>query len=166
MTRKQNAFTLVEILIVVVILSILAAVVVPQFNEAVESSERSGGNTMVTEMEKAICNFHADIGHWPGEDEAANPGVIVAADLKDDLMSTSLTDRYGNAVPSYYEEWPVNPMTKGDDIAVHQVAAGMTMADAVAATDNTVAWSIIVWAHGVDATAISKVKVVGGTVEP
>ncbi|MFP4355633.1 MAG: prepilin-type N-terminal cleavage/methylation domain-containing protein, partial [Phycisphaerae bacterium] len=34
MTRKQNAFTLVEILIVVIILGILAAIVIPQFTSA------------------------------------------------------------------------------------------------------------------------------------
>jgi general secretion pathway protein G len=166
MTRKQNAFTLVEILIVVVILSILAAVVVPQFNEAVESSERSSGSTVTSEMEKAICNFRADIGYWPGEDAAGAPGVIVAADLQDDLMSTSLTDRFGNPVPAFYEEWPVNPMTKTEDVVVTKVGPGVSEADAVAATDNTVAWNIIVWEHGADATVISKVKVVGGTVEP
>jgi general secretion pathway protein G len=34
MIRKNNAFTLVEILIVVIILGILAAIVIPQFSEA------------------------------------------------------------------------------------------------------------------------------------
>lgn len=39
--NRSNAFTLVEILIVVVILGILAAIVVPQFTKASESAVRS-----------------------------------------------------------------------------------------------------------------------------
>lgn len=41
MNRNRTAFTLVEILIVVVILGILAAVVIPQFTSAAEDSKLS-----------------------------------------------------------------------------------------------------------------------------
>jgi general secretion pathway protein G len=41
MKHKQTAFTLVEILIVVVILGILAAIVIPQFTSAAEDSKLS-----------------------------------------------------------------------------------------------------------------------------
>jgi general secretion pathway protein G len=41
MTRKNNAFTLVEILIVVIILGILAAIVIPQFTEASNDARTS-----------------------------------------------------------------------------------------------------------------------------
>ena len=41
MTRNKNGFTLVEILIVVIILGILAAIVIPQFSEASEEARLS-----------------------------------------------------------------------------------------------------------------------------
>lgn len=41
MTRQRKAFTLVEILIVVVILGILAAIVIPQFTNASEEANAS-----------------------------------------------------------------------------------------------------------------------------
>lgn len=40
-SRRRTAFTLVEILIVVVILSILAAAIVPQFNDATADAKKS-----------------------------------------------------------------------------------------------------------------------------
>lgn len=39
MYRKRNAFTLVEILIVVVIMAVLAATIIPQFNSSTEDAQ-------------------------------------------------------------------------------------------------------------------------------
>ena len=39
--RARHGFTLIEILIVVVILGILAAIVIPQFTDAAEEASRS-----------------------------------------------------------------------------------------------------------------------------
>jgi len=55
MTRKHSAFTLVEILIVVIILGILAAIVIPQFteasNDARESAMKSDLQTVRSQLE-------------------------------------------------------------------------------------------------------------------
>ncbi|MEL7087296.1 MAG: prepilin-type N-terminal cleavage/methylation domain-containing protein, partial [Planctomycetota bacterium] len=47
-TLKAKGFTLVEILIVVVILGILAAIVIPQFTSASESAKAS---SLVTQLQ-------------------------------------------------------------------------------------------------------------------
>jgi general secretion pathway protein G len=47
-TRKTQGFTLVEILIVVVILGILAAIVIPQFTSA---SETAKGSSLVSQLQ-------------------------------------------------------------------------------------------------------------------
>ena len=55
LSRTRRAFTLIEILIVVVILGILAAIVIPQFtdasNEAMEASVRSQLQTIRSQIE-------------------------------------------------------------------------------------------------------------------
>lgn len=58
---RQRAFTLVEILIVVVILGVLAAVVVPQFANA--SQEASVGSTR-TELEKLRRAVDVYMARW------------------------------------------------------------------------------------------------------
>ncbi|MEO1510630.1 MAG: prepilin-type N-terminal cleavage/methylation domain-containing protein, partial [Planctomycetota bacterium] len=65
-SRKQlRGFTLVEILIVVVILGILAAIVVPQFTNAAE--EARGGNlaSQIRSIENQLELFRARNGAYP-----------------------------------------------------------------------------------------------------
>ena len=62
---RTYGFTLVEILIVVVILGILAAVVVPQFSEAAEEAEISVTASNVRAVTQQIAVYHAEHGDYP-----------------------------------------------------------------------------------------------------
>ena len=52
--RVRNAFTLVEILIVVVILGILAAIVVPQFTNATQDAQAGNIQTQLDTLNNQI----------------------------------------------------------------------------------------------------------------
>lgn len=52
--RLKRAFTLVEILIVVVILGILAAIVVPQFSKATEQAAKQATVSQLTKIREAL----------------------------------------------------------------------------------------------------------------
>ncbi len=41
MTHYRNAFTLIEVLIVVIIMAVLAATIIPQFSSSTEDAKRS-----------------------------------------------------------------------------------------------------------------------------
>ena len=58
----RNAFTLVEILIVVVILGILAAIVVPKFSNASEQSAQTAFVTSLNEHVKVANISYASAG--------------------------------------------------------------------------------------------------------
>ncbi|HYE63905.1 MAG TPA: type II secretion system protein [Phycisphaerales bacterium] len=59
----RRAFTLVEILIVVVILGILAAIVVPQFSTATEDSQRTAVADQVRKVRQALAVYYVRNGN-------------------------------------------------------------------------------------------------------
>ena len=64
-TNRRNAFTLIEILIVVVILGILAAVVVPQFTNAADDANAAAVRTQLQTLRGQIELYRAQIGSDP-----------------------------------------------------------------------------------------------------
>jgi len=99
--RAEKAFTLVEILIVVVILGILAAIAIPQFSEASSQARLNSllGNLQTVRSQIELYKVqHGDL--LPGQ--AAFGGNVTEADFVDTLMNDPV---YG----SYLQRFPVNP---------------------------------------------------------
>src|SRR6266487_1269572 len=63
----QAGFTLVELLIVVIILAVLAAIIVPQFSSATIDAQESALDANLARMRSAIELFHAQHSNvYPG----------------------------------------------------------------------------------------------------
>ncbi|HEV2295819.1 MAG TPA: prepilin-type N-terminal cleavage/methylation domain-containing protein [Tepidisphaeraceae bacterium] len=96
MTRNiKRGFTLVEILIVVIILGILAAIVIPQFTNASEDARRSSMTSQLQTLRSQIELFklqHKD--NLPG----VTAGAFSEAEFWRHL--TTKTDMYGAANPA------------------------------------------------------------------
>jgi general secretion pathway protein G len=110
MKRMNKAFTLIEILIVVIILGILAAIVIPQFTEASDdakvSAVKSDLQTVRSQIE--LYNFQHD----------------APLDETDDIVTqlTSKTDADGtvNAAGEfgpYLQQFPTNPYQSSNTVA-------------------------------------------------
>jgi prepilin-type N-terminal cleavage/methylation domain-containing protein len=122
----RNAFTLIEILIVVVILGILAAIVIPHFSNA---SNLARENTMKDELRylrTQVIVFkaqHGDISPgYPGGDVAATPDGTNFAD-----QMTRYTDAKCNVVATadgahpfgpYLSQIPTNQINGKSDVKI------------------------------------------------
>src|SRR5438309_9304519 len=60
-----HAFTLVELLLVLVILGILAAIVIPKFSGRTEQAREQAAITQISAFKTTLENFEVDTGQYP-----------------------------------------------------------------------------------------------------
>ena len=102
MNRMNKAFTLVEILIVVIILGILAAIVIPQFTQASNDARDSSITSNLQTIRSALALYR--VQHGDKFPEAA----------KFEAQMTGKTDASGAAggtLGPYLPSIPANPVT-------------------------------------------------------
>ena len=68
-TERHRGFTLIEIIIVVIIMSLIAALVVPRLFKKVEKSKQQITKTQIVLLENAIKMFKLDTGRYPTSKE-------------------------------------------------------------------------------------------------
>lgn len=67
---KQHGFTLIELMIVVAIVTILAALAVPAYRSWVVRDQVTAGMSLATSWEVAIANYYATVGNMPANEKA------------------------------------------------------------------------------------------------
>jgi general secretion pathway protein G len=77
-TGRQRGFTLIEIMIVMVIIAMLAALVGPRVMNALGSSKVKASRIQIETLSNSLDSFHLDTGRYPTQQEGlaallANP---------------------------------------------------------------------------------------------
>ena len=67
--QNQRGFTLIEIMVVVVILGILAAIVVPRLLDEPEKARRISAATQIRSFEEALGIFKLENGFYPSTEQ-------------------------------------------------------------------------------------------------
>jgi general secretion pathway protein G len=108
---KNRAFTLIELIVVIAIIAILAAIITPNAFMAIEKSKIARAAGDMKAIKTAAMGYNADTGLWPllgisGDVRCSGRGF-----LTDD-------DGRGNRVAGwdgpYLEKWPNNPWGRND----------------------------------------------------
>ncbi|GAB4316677.1 MAG: hypothetical protein Kow0059_09300 [Candidatus Sumerlaeia bacterium] len=76
MLKKRFAFTLIELLIVVAIIAILAAIAVPNFLEAQVRSKVSRARADLRSIATALESYFADNNHYPPNPDSSPPNPV------------------------------------------------------------------------------------------
>jgi len=67
--HNRRAFTLIEIMVVVIVLSILAAVIIPNFAGKPEEARVSKAKADISTLSTLLEHYRLDMGRYPSEEE-------------------------------------------------------------------------------------------------
>ena len=111
--NRQSGFTLVEILIVVVILGILAAIVIPQFTNASESAKSSSLTSQLQTIRSQLELYQVQHnGSYPTLAQLqASWGVMTSKTDVDGTINTA------GAYGPYLQQPPKNPIENSSTVA-------------------------------------------------
>jgi general secretion pathway protein G len=107
-THKQSGFTLVEILIVVIILGILAAIVIPQFTNASEDARQSSVTSQLQTLRSQVELFK--LQHRERYPTADINDVTSAWDWSKLTGKTDEDGVAGGNYGPYLQQTPINPL--------------------------------------------------------
>ena len=78
--NAQKGFTLIELMIVVAIIGILAAIAIPAYQDYIARSQVTEAITLASGQKGAVTEVRANTGAWPTTNSGA--GVAAASDIK------------------------------------------------------------------------------------
>lgn len=139
--RDQRGFTLIEMIIVIIIMGILAAVIIPQIGTSTEDAKLSTVKTDLTTLRNAVEIYYAQHNStYPGynqNDGTAGPAAAAAAatafvdqliqytDIDGDVQGTKdATHKYGPYIKA--GKLPVNPYNDSNAVVCDVATVDIT----------------------------------------
>ena len=101
--QMQKGFTLIELMIVVAIIGILAAIALPAYQDYTKRSHVSEGLTLAGAAKASVTEFYSSMGHFPLTQTSA--GLAPATDIKGNAVnSVTVTPSVGIITIEYNDK--------------------------------------------------------------
>ena len=84
--KNQKGFTLIELMIVVAIIAILAAIAISQYQDYVIRSQVSEGSSLADGTKTAVAEFYNNTGRFPTSNESA--GLALPDDIQGNYVES------------------------------------------------------------------------------
>jgi type IV pilus assembly protein PilA len=135
MKNMQKGFTLIELMIVVAIIAILAAIAIPAYQDYVVRSQVSEGATLSDGAKTAVAEFYSNRGHFPTNNTSAglSPAASITGTYVNGVTVTS------GKITVTFNQAKSNDKIKASTFALSPIANG----GSVAWTCNTAAGTTV-----------------------
>lgn len=124
MYKNRSAFTLVELLIVIIVIAILAAIAIPKFANSGTRSREAALKGNLKLLRNAVELFRNDTGAFPsaladlaattapanGKDSSGNNKTITASDFKGPYLQSVDSDPVSGSAYTYQSTSGANPV--------------------------------------------------------
>ena len=124
--RKQAGFTLIELMIVVAVVGILAAVAIPSYREQIRSSNRADAQGALSGLAQAMERHFTQNGTYVGADDGSGVPVIFPTQAPLDGSSKMYNLRITSVTASTYtlQAQPINGTGQAGDGFLQMTSAG------------------------------------------
>ena len=99
MKKVQQGFTLIELMIVVAIIGILAAIAIPAYSDYTIRAQVSEGLNLSAATKAAVTEFYQDRGTWPADNTDA--GVSQPTEIQGNYVASVTVGNTGTITMAY-----------------------------------------------------------------
>ena len=150
MKRLNSGFTLIELMIVVAIIGILAAIAIPQYQNYVARAQMAEALVLMTPIKLAVAEHYSTSGQTPSRDELKDLTGLEAADFEGSYVAG--VDWAGATGASSSEEAAIVVLF-GSDAHV-ELAGKIVYICAYAENDQPIQWRCATSCTGVGAPPV------------